>query len=186
MEEQYGVFVTTPPPSETILVARGDTFFEAKAAAMKWADGEITWTTDSEGISAFGEVVRIEQIKLPLRRGKPLAFPKWDEVFETGVFERHLAPELGFHLDKYGEVVQEDRKKWNAVWTEVAAWLFEALRARRIEPYSLQGQEIYPADVKDMIHELRLSRVGPKDWSPRKLWPAALAKALKGLLKEGL
>lgn len=185
MKTQYGVFVITPPPSETILVARRDTFLEAEEAAMKWADGEVTWTTPSEGVSAYGELVRIEEIKLPLRGSKPLASPKWDEIFETGVFERHLAPELGFHLNEYGEVVGPEREKWGPIWTEAAGWIMNALHSRRIEPYSLQGREIYPSDVKSLIHELgRQPKPGPKDWEPgRRRWELALAAAFGKLLE---
>jgi hypothetical protein len=189
MAEAYGVFVITPPPSETILIGYMQTFEEAKALAMKWADGAIEWQSQSQGISAFGERVEIEEIKTPLRRGKPLTFPKWDEIFETGVFEQFLAPELGFPVNRFGEIEygSTERKLFDRVWEKVARWLIDALERRRIEAYSLQGREMYPSDIQDMIKELKEMEAGrgPRDWAPAAHeWPGALARAFKKLLKE--
>jgi hypothetical protein len=185
MAREYGVFVVTPPPSETILVARAPTALEAIFAAFKWG-GKMLFNNAYEAVSEFGEKVYIEEIKTPLRRGKPLGFLHWDEIFETGVFEQYLAPELGFHLAKYGEVVKEEREAWETAWKKIESWLMAALQARGIEAYSLQGREIYPADLKDMARELeRDVPKGPREWAPAgRLWQPAMARALKEMLKE--
>ncbi len=186
MAKQYGVFVVTPPPSETILVARAQTKEDAIQMAIQWGGAQMDWQSQLEAVSEFGEKVYIEEIKTPLRRGEPLRFPHWDEIFETGVFEEYLAPELGFHLDKYGEVVKEERKAWEAGWEKIQSWLMGALHARGIEAYSLQGREIYPADLKDMAQELeKLVPRGPREWAPAsRLWQVPLARALEKMLKE--
>lgn len=187
MPREYGVFVVTPPPSETILVARAKTMLDAIKLAAQWGGGQMTWQGQSEAVSEFGEKVYIEEIKTPLRRGEPLRFPHWDEIFETGVFEQYLAPELGFHLEKYGEVVKEEREAWEKAWKRIESWLMVALQARGIEAYSLQGREIYPADVRDMASELEKTvPKGPREWAPAsRLWQPPLARALKKMMKEG-
>lgn len=185
MATKYGVFVVTPPPSETVMVAAGRTPEEARSLALTWADGQIQWTTQTEGITYYGEKVLIEEIRTPLRRGEPLGYVTWDEIFETSVFEKYLATELGLHLSKYEEVTTEDRDRWNEVWHEAAGWIMAALKARGIEPYSLQGSEIYPVDVKGMILELRRETPlpGPKDWDPtHRRWERALGRAFGRLL----
>lgn len=186
MPTMYGVFVVTPPPSETILVARAKTKEDAIQMAIRWGGGQMDWQNPSEAVSEFGEKVYIEEIKIPLRRGEPLRFPHWDEIFETGVFEEYLAPELGFHLNQYSEVVKEEREAWETGWKKVESWLMGALQARGIEAYSLQGRDIYPADLKEMAQELeRAVPKGPREWAPAsRLWQPHLARALKKMLKE--
>lgn len=188
MEQAYGVFVITPPPSETILIGYASTREKAHALAMKWASGGILWE-GSEGISHWGEKVVIEEIKTPLRRGEPLSYIKWDEIFETGLFEKFLAPELGFRVNRFGEVDYKspDREPFNKAWKNIERWILDALHRRNIEPYSLQGSAIYPADVRDMIKELKEIEAGrgPRDWMPPVHdWQGALARAFKKLLKE--
>lgn len=185
MAEEYGVFVTTPPPSETFMIARSPTREGAVELAIKWG-GDMEWQTPSEAVSPFGEKVYIEEIKTPVRRGTPLHFLRWDEIFETGVFEKYMAPQLGFHLTKYGEVVSEERERWEGFWKRAESWLMNALRDRRIEPYGLQGAQIYPADLKSMIHELKKMMVHTDrhDWAPSDPWMQGLASALKKLLED--
>jgi hypothetical protein len=185
MGKEFGVFVVTPPPSETILVARAKTLPGAIEEAVKWGGNEMEWQTQTEGVSAYGEKVYIEEIKTPLRRGKPLGFLHWDEIFETGVFEQYLAPELGFHLTKYGEVVFDERKEYEEIWRKVESWILEALRIVNVEPYSLQGREIYPIVVDAIIKMLKYRAPGgPREWAPVKhRWEPALVLAFQNLLK---
>lgn len=184
----YGVFVITPPPSETILIGYAKSREAAYVLAMKWASGGIVWQ-GNEGISHWGEKVVIEEIQTPVRRGKPLSFPKWDEIFETGIFEQFIAPELGFKVNRFGEVDygSAERKAFDKVWEGISRWLMDALSRHDIEAYSLQGREIYPSDVMAMIKELKELEEGrgPREWSPRDhAWQGALARALKKMLKE--
>lgn len=190
-EAPYGwaVVVTTPPPSETFVVGRYDSLEAAKAAAEKWGGG-IEWTDAHSGVAHYGEVVHVEPAQKP-RTEEPLSFPRWDEIFETGVFEEHLGPELGFTLDKYGEVVKEQRKEFHKVSEEAERWLMNALDIRGIEAYSAAGGLIYPSDVEGIAKELEARRPvpeGPKEWAPAKpeyAWSLALARALRKMAKKG-
>lgn len=185
----WAVVVTTPPPSKTFVVARAPTFEEAKAKANEWGGG-IEWTGVHSGVAYYGERVDIEPVRKP-RTEEPLRFPRWDEVFETGVFEEHLGPELGFKLNEYGEVAREQRKEFEKVSREVDRWLMSALSVRGIEAYSAAGGLIYPSDVEEMAKELearRPIREGPKEWAPPKpghTWSLALARALRKMVEKG-
>lgn len=183
MAIEYGVFVITPPPSETFLVARGKTLEEARKRAIEWG-GDMEWASMTQAISHYGERVAIEEITTPLRKGATLGHVTWDVIFETTVFEKYLAPELGFHVDRFGEVVREERKAFHKIWEKQEQWLMSALRARGVEAYSIQGSEIYIADVKDIIKEFRVAHRDPKDWAPSDQWKVALARALKKLLGD--
>jgi hypothetical protein len=184
MGEGYGVFVQTPPPSETFMIAQAKTREEAMELAIKWG-GDMEWQSPSQAISHYGEKVYIEEIRTPLRREDPLRFPRWDEIFETGVFEQYLGPELGLHLTDYGEVVDEERPSWRSAWKQAESWLMNALRDRGIEAYSLQGSAIYPADLKDMARDLRTGIPrGPKDWAPSNRLMLGLAAALQKMMEE--
>lgn len=186
MATAYGVFVLTPPPTETILIGYARTREKAHELAMKWGGGHITWE-GGEGISAYGEKVVIEEIETPIRKkGKSLSFLTWDEIFETGVFEAFLGPNLGFRLNKIDEVEREDREKWGEIWSAVSKWILDALARRDIEPYSLLGSKIYISDVKDLIDELEMLHKtrGPREWAPgRHEWQLPLANAFKTLLE---
>lgn len=188
MAEAYGVFVITPPPSETILIGYAKTREEAHKLAMKWAGGGISWE-GGEGISSWGEKVVIEKIETPTWRGTPLSSLKWDEIFETGVFEQFLAPELGFQVNEFGEVDYQspERNNFDRIWKNIERWLMDALSRRGIEAYSLQGREMYPSDIQDMIKELKELEAGrgPRDWRPALHdWQGALGRAFKKLLRE--
>lgn len=162
------------------------TLDEAKAKAMQWGGYQSIWSSDTSGVSVFGDKIFIEEIKLPIKKSEPLRFPKWDEIFETGVFEQFLAPELKFSLNKYGEVDSPGRRKWEEVWDEVSRWLMDALSTRRVEAYSLQGREIYKEDLKSMIEELEgVMREGPREWLPAKHpWERPLARALQKMIES--
>jgi len=184
----YGVFVVTPPPSETIPIGHAKTRGEAKALAMKWASGGITWQ-GADGITNYGEKVIIEEIKIPTRKGKALDFLHWDEFFETGVFERYMAPELGYSVNQFGEVEYgtPEREGWNKIWEEASRWLLWALERREIHAYSLQGKKMYIQDIKDIIEELKaiVEERDPREWVPRRHeWEMALASGLEKLLDE--
>ena len=167
------------------MLAITKTFEEARAKAMHWGGTESTWISSTEGVSLWGDKIYIEEIKLPIRKQEPLRFPKWDEIFETGVFEEFLAPELKLALNKYREVDARDRDIWNAVWEEVEKWLMNALSTRGIEAYSLQGREIYKEDLESMIEELEgVMREGPREWLPAKHpWERPLARALQRMIE---
>lgn len=190
-EAPYGwaVVVTTPPPSETFVVGRYKTRERAFAAAEKWGGG-IEWTGPYSGVAHFGERVDIEPAQKPGGRLHPLLSPRWDEIFETGVFEQWFGPELGFPLNESGEVVAERRTEYEAAANEAFRWLMTALEFREIHPYHVMQGQIYPSDVLSITDELkarRPMRKGPKEWlpvTPERHWSAALRRALLRMLEE--
>lgn len=168
------------------MIAMTKTFEEAREKAVQWGGDGSTWSSSTSGVSVWGDNIFIEEIKLPIKKQEPLRFPKWDEVFETGVFEEFLAPELKLSLNKYREVDARDRDIWNAVWEVISRWLMDALSTRDIEPYSLQGREIYKGDVESMIEELEgVKHEGPREWLPAKRpWERPLARALRKMIES--
>src|SRR4029077_4979265 len=162
-------------------MAMARTFKEAKKKAMEWGGFGTHWRSETEGVAVYGDKIYIEEIKLPIKTEEPLDFPKWDEIFETGVFEQFLAPELKLPVNQFGEVPSSDREKWGMVWKEVERWLMDELSTRGIEPYSLQGREIYKEDLELMIRELQgPMHEGPREWFPPKHpWERPLARAFR-------
>jgi len=185
-KKAYGIFIQGPPPDEPHLFAIARSLKNAKKKAIEWGGYGTVWSSDTEGVAVYGDKMYIEEIKLPVKKEEPLSFPKWDEIFETGIFEKYLAPGLKFHLTKYGEVVSEERAEWEKVWKEVEYWLIDGLQVLDVDPYSLQGREIYPSDIEALIKVLEYQiPKGPREWAPgRHNWRSALRQALETLLED--
>jgi hypothetical protein len=149
-ERPWVVYLMTPPPSEIRELARAATKESAKEAARDWV---VEWTGDTSGLGFSGERVEIElEHRTPPEKGDHLRL-RWDEFFETTVFEQFLAPAFGVELDDLGEVPRSspDHARFANDLREIESWLLDTLQHKMgVHPYTLSGSLMYPADIEEL------------------------------------